>query len=110
MKEVIVCDICKMRLAKHKCKICNNDLCDVCVRYFILKKELDKIIIQIALPDHIYNYFTRKETEKIKKRTVKICVDCKEKLTKINYDIEILIELAKEFFPILRKYVIIDKL
>ena len=28
--EVILCDICKRRLAHHKCEICNNDICDNC--------------------------------------------------------------------------------
>ena len=35
-EKVVICDDCKEKIAKHKCEVCNKDLCGSCFRSFRL--------------------------------------------------------------------------
>jgi len=30
--NIIICDVCEKKIVKHKCEVCNKDLCEDCLR------------------------------------------------------------------------------
>ena len=61
-KEVTVCDICSERLAHHKCKFCDTDLCHECSYTYLLSIGSDflKMSFQKGYDDKSKETYCRK--------------------------------------------------
>jgi len=50
-KKLQVCDICEERISKHKCGVCNKDLCGTCSKqYPIVSIPQKTILFRICKP------------------------------------------------------------
>lgn len=69
-ERVVICDVCKNRVAETKCIICGNDMCSGCT-----------VSIEVSNPDN-YHLLAVNYSNKVGK--FNICQECKRKIGEVN--------------------------
>jgi hypothetical protein len=99
--EVIVCDLCKEKIAKQKCEICDEDCCEDCSHtwnYDVWDVPINNILTCVRCSEQINNMrrTANKESKRLEKldtdnSTKKLIIDTlKQRLILFNLNKEII--------------------